>query len=96
MINFIISFIDYFDKLRILKFFKKNLDDNKINVIDIELIKVRQLIFLNNFNVNKILFLNQTKKLFSKIKKRFVDRRIHLFNLGVGFKNERKFKSYYR
>tara|TARA_B100001121_G_C18655097_1_gene606033 strand:- start:54 stop:746 length:693 start_codon:yes stop_codon:yes gene_type:complete len=91
MINFIISFIDYFDKLRILKFFKKNLDDNKINVIDIGAHKGETIkFFLNNFNVNKIFVFEPNEKLFSKIKKRFVDRRIHLFNLGVGFKNERK------
>lgn len=91
MINFIISFIDYFDKLRILKFFKKNLDDNKINVIDIGAHKGETIkFFLNNFNVNKIFVFEPNKKLFSKIKKKFVDKRIHLFNFGVGFKNERK------
>ena len=91
MINFIISFIDYFDKLRILKFFKQNLDDNKINVIDIGAHKGETIkFFLNNFNVNKIYVFEPNKKLFSNIKKRFIDKRIHLFNFGVGFKNERK------
>ena len=35
MINLIINFIDYFDKLKILKFFKKNIQNEFINVIDI-------------------------------------------------------------
>ena len=98
MINFIISFIDYFDKLRILKFFKQNLDDNKINVIDIGAHKGETIkFFLNNFNVNKIYVFEPNKKLFSNIKKRFIDKRIHLFNFGVGFKNEsKKFESYHR
>ena len=91
MINFIISFIDYFDKIKILKFFKKNLHNKQINVIDIGAHKGETLkFFLDNFNVNKIFVFEPNKKLFTKIKKNFIDKRIHLFNFGVGLKNERK------
>ena len=91
MINLIISFIDYFDKIKILKFFKKNLNDKQINVIDIGAHKGETLkFFLDNFNINKIFVFEPNKKLFTKIKKKFIDTRIHLFNFGVGLKNEKK------
>ena len=35
MINYIISLIDYPNKLKVLKFFKKNLDNDFLNIIDI-------------------------------------------------------------
>ena len=33
MINYIISLIDYPNKLKILKFFKKNLNNNSLNIM---------------------------------------------------------------
>ena len=91
MINLIISFIDYFDKIKILKFFKKNLNDKQINVIDIGAHKGETLkFFLDNFNVNKIFVFEPNKELFEYIKNKFNSKKIYLFNYGVGIKNEKK------
>ena len=73
MIDLIINFIDYFDKLKILKFFKKNIQKESLNVIDIgghkgETVKF----FINNFNINKIFVFEPNVDLFVKIKKIFL------------------------
>jgi len=91
MIDLIINFIDYFDKLKILKFFKKNIQNEFINVVDIgghkgETVKF----FINNFNINKIFVFEPNVNLFVKIKKNFSDSKIKIFNYGVGFKRKKK------
>ena len=73
MINIIINFNNYFNKLKILKFFKKNIQNEFINVIDIgghkgETVKF----FINNFNINKIFVFEPNVDLFVKIKKIFL------------------------
>jgi len=91
MINYIISLIDYPNKLKVLKFFKKNLDNDFLNIIDIGGHKGETLeFFLDNFNVNKIFVFEPNKELFEYIKKKFNDKKIYLFNYGVGIKNEKK------
>ena len=91
MINYLINLIDFFDKVKILKFFKKNLDNKSINVIDIGGHKGETLkFFLNNFNIKKIYVFEPNKNLFDKIKKEFIDKRVKVFNFGVGLRNDRK------
>lgn len=91
MINYIISLIDYPNKLKVLKFFKKNLNNDFLNIIDIGGHKGETLeFFLDNFNVNKIFVFEPNKELFEYIKKKFNDKKIYLFNYGVGIKNEKK------
>jgi len=91
MINYIISLIDYPNKLKILKFFKKNLNNNSLNIIDIGGHKGETLnFFLDNFNVNKIFVFEPNKELFEYIKNKFNSKKIYLFNYGVGIKNEKK------
>jgi len=89
MINIVISFIDYFDKIKILKFFKKNLHDKQINVIDIGAHKGETLkFFLDNFNVNKIFAFEPNKKLFIYLQNKYRTQtkhkqRVKLHNFGV-------------
>ena len=91
MINLIIRLIDFSNKIKVLNFFRKNLDKRQINVIDIGGHKGETLnFFLKNFNINKIFVFEPNKELFNYIKKKFSDKRIFLFNYGVGFTNERK------
>ena len=91
MINYFINLIDYFDKIKILKFFKKNLNNKSICVIDIGGHKGETLkFFLNNFNIKKIYVFEPNKNLFDKIKQNFIDKRVHIFNFGVGLRNEKK------
>lgn len=91
MINLIIKLIDYPNKIKVLNFFRKNLDKKLINVIDIGGHKGETLeFFMDNFSVNKIFVFEPNIKLFKYIKKKFFNEKIFLFNNGVGFKNERK------
>ena len=91
MISLIINLIDYTNKLKILKFFKKRFNKNLINVIDIGGHKGETLeFFLKNFNVNKIFVFEPNKKLFDIIKNKFKKKNIHIFNYGVGFEKEIK------
>ena len=91
MINYIISLIDYPNKLKVLKFFKKNLNNDFLHIIDIGGHKGETLeFFLNNFNINKIFVFEPNKELFEYIKNKFNSNKIYLFNYGVGIKNEKK------
>ncbi len=91
MINYIISLIDYPSKLKVLKFFKKSLNNDLLNIIDIGGHKGETLeFFLDNFNVNKIFVFEPNKELFEYIKNKFINKKIYLFNYGVGIKNEKK------
>jgi len=91
MINYIISLIDYPNKLKVLKFFKKSLNNDFLNIIDIGGHKGETLeFFLDNFNVNKIFVFEPNKELFEYIKNKFINKKIYLFNYGVGIKNEKK------
>ena len=91
MISLIINLIDYTNKLKILKFFKKNLNKNLINVIDIGGHKGETLkFFLKKFNVKKIFVFEPNKNLFDEIQNQFKDKNIYLFNYGVGLANETK------
>lgn len=91
MISLIINLIDYTNKLKVLKFFKKKFDKNLINVIDIGGHKGETLeFFLKNFNINNIFVFEPNKKLFDVIKNKFKKENIHIFNYGVGFEKEIK------
>ena len=84
MINYIISLIDYPNKLKVLKFFKKNLNNDFLNIIDIGGHKGETLeFFLDNFNVNKIFVFEPNKELFEYIKKKFNDKNISNLDLLI-------------
>ena len=67
------------------------MNNDLLNIIDIGGHKGETLeFFLDNFNVNKIFVFEPNKELFEYIKKKFNDKKIYLFNYGVGIKNEKK------
>ena len=73
MINLIIKLIDFSNKIKVLNFFRKNLDKRQINVIDIGGHKGETLnFFLKNFNINKIFVFEPNKELFNYIKKKIL------------------------
>ena len=85
MINLIIKLIDFTNKIKVLNFLKKSLDNKQLNVIDIGGHKGETLnFFLKNFHINKIFVFEPNKDLFDYIKKKFSDKRVNLFNYGVG------------
>ena len=91
MINLIIKLIDYSNKIKVLRFFKKNLNKNQLNIIDIGGHKGETLnFFIKNFYINKIFVFEPNIHLYNYIKKKFFNKKIFLFNYGVGYSNEKK------
>ena len=94
-LSIIIYFIDINNKKKIINFFKRKLNKKPLIIIDIgahigETIKL----FCNNFNIQNIVAFEANpfvfKKLKKKIKKINQENKIHLFNLGLGDKEETK------
>ena len=91
MIDFIINLIDYSNKKKILNFFKKNLSDKEITVIDIGAHKGETInFFTKNFNVVKIFAFEPNQDLFNFLKRKIINKNVYLYNYGVGLKNEHK------
>ncbi len=90
-LGLIIEIIDYPNKLKIKKFFKKNLINKDLIIIDIGAHKGETInFFLDNFNISKLYAFEPNKDL-QKIlsnNKKFKSTNIELFNYGVG--NETK------
>ncbi len=91
MLSIIINLIDYTNKKKILNFFKKNLNDKLINVIDIGAHKGETInFFLKNFNIKKLFVFEPNKNLYEFLIKKFPQKNIFIFNYGAGFKKEKK------
>lgn len=89
MLDLIIKLVDYPNKIKILKFFKKKLNNQTLNVIDIGGHRGETLeFFIDNFNINKIFVFEPNKKLFEFLQKKFTHKKIMIFNYGVGLNNE--------
>ena len=90
-LGLIIEIIDYPNKLKIKKFFKKNLINKDLIIIDIGAHKGETInFFLDNFNISKLYAFEPNKDL-QKIlsnNKKFKSTNIELLNYGVG--NETK------
>ena len=91
MINYLINLIDLINKYKILNFFKKHLNQKKINVIDIGAHKGETInFFTDNFNVNMIDAFEPNIELYNQLKKKFNDKKVNIYNYGVGLKKEQK------
>ncbi len=89
--DFLINIIDYSNKNKVIKFFKKKINQNLINVIDIGGHKGETInFFLKNFNINKIYVFEPNHHLYEVLIRRFTNQNIFIFNYGVGFQNEKK------
>jgi len=89
----IINLIDLRNKLKIINYFKKNLDKNYLNVIDIGSHKGETIdLFINNFNLNCIYSFEPNVNLYNQLikKKKYKNNQIKIFNLGVGRISEEK------
>ena len=95
LLSLLINFIDSNNKKKITNFFKKNLNDNPINILDIGAHTGETIsLFCNNFSINKILAFEANPYTFAKLEK-IINRReysdkIKLFNCGLGEKKEKK------
>ena len=91
MLSIIINLIDFTNKKKVLNFFKKNLNNKFINVIDIGAHKGETIsFFLKNFKIRKLFVFEPNKNLYEFLIKKFPRENIFIFNYGVGFKNEKK------
>ena len=95
ILSFFISIIDQSNKKKILSFFKKKLKNKSLNIIDVGAHKGETIqLFLNNFNIDKILAFEANPNIFNYLKKnvREIDHRkkVDLFNYGLGSHRENK------
>ena len=94
ILDFLVSLIDKSNKNRITAFLKKKTSDKKLIIIDVGAHKGETLkIFINNFDIERILCFEPNKSVFNILVKRFSD----LKNKGVtllnyGLSNQRKIK----
>ena len=94
ILDFLISLIDKSNKNRITAFLKKKTSDKKLIIIDVGAHKGETLkIFINNFDIERILCFEPNKSVFNILVKRFSD----LKNKGVillnyGLSDQRKIK----
>ena len=85
--NFLLSVFDFPNKNKIKNFFKKNLLNEKLTIIDIGAHKGETInFFLSNFNVYKIYAFEPNEKLYKLLlnKKRYISNKVELLNCGVG------------
>ena len=68
--NVLINVIDYSNKKKILNFFKKELKNKPLNIIDIGAHKGETIdFFLNNFLIKKILAFEPNEELYNQLRK---------------------------
>lgn len=91
ILDIVIRIIDYPNKLKVLFFFKKNLGKKVLNIIDIGAHKGETIdFFFKNFNINKIISFEPNHKLYQNLKNKYLNKKISIFNYGVGLNNEEK------
>jgi len=89
----IVSIIDRKNKIKILEFFKKKIANQSITVMDIGAHKGETIeLFYRTFNINKIYSFEPNVNLFKFLKsiKKYNNKKIEIFNVGFGEKNEYK------
>ena len=90
----LLSIIDRKNKIKILEFFKEKILNQFITVLDIGAHKGETIeLFYRAFNINKIYSFEPNVNLFKflkSIKEYRSNKKIKIFNLGFGDKNEKK------
>ncbi len=88
-LSIFINFIDNSNKNKITFFLKKKLKDEYLNIIDIGSHKGETInLFLKEFNIQKILAFEPNIKLYNFLIKKYNDKKVKLFNCGVGLNEE--------
>ncbi len=93
LIKLLIGLIDYPNKKKIIKFFKKNFNNQKLKIIDIGAHEGETIeLFLRNFEIEKIHAFEPNFDLFDRLKKKnnLKNDKIFFYNLGVGLEKEEK------
>ncbi len=90
ILSIIISLIDYPNKKKIISFLKEKFKNENLNIIDIGSHKGETInLFSKNFNIQKIFAFEPNIKLFNFLnKKNYDDKKIKLFNCGVGMSED--------
>ena len=91
LLTIFLGLVDYSNKFKIIRFFKKNFGEKYINVIDIGSHKGETIDYLlKNFKIEKIFSFEPNVNLYDYLKKRarFNNEKVHLYNCGIGLKKE--------
>jgi len=97
LFNLILKCVDFFYKKKIISFFKNNLKNNFNTMIDVGAHKGETIQeFLSNFKIKNIYSFEASPKTFTKliikldkIKKKFNQTNIEIFNFGIGNTNNK-------
>ena len=90
-LTYLISFIDNPNKKKIIFFLKNKFKDKELRVIDIGAHKGETIdLFLQNFKIKQIYSFEPNISLFTKLKlkQKYLNDRIKLYNYGVGLKEK--------
>lgn len=95
-LSLIINAIDNPNKKKIIYFFKKRLNEKSLNILDVGAHKGETIdLFYQNFNINKIFAFEANSDIFkeleSEIIKKNYQKKITLFNIGLGSKEDIKY-----
>ncbi len=91
LLSIFLSLVDYTNKIKVIRFFKRNFGENNLNVIDIGSHEGETIDYLlKNFNIKKIFSFEPNVNLYNYLKKktRFNNEKVNLYNCGVGLKKE--------
>ena len=92
ILNFLINLIDYYNKKKIINYFKFNLSRSKLNIFDIGAHKGETIdLFLNNFNIDKIYAFEPNYELFNYLRNKYYsEKKVLIYNMGIGQIDELK------
>jgi len=92
----LITILDYSNKLKIIKFFKKKIKNKKIILIDIGAHKGETInLFSQNFKIKKIFAFEANTEIFNLLKKKLSNNKIidklNFYNVGLGEENRKEY-----
>ncbi len=92
LLSILIEILDKRNKTKIINFFKKKLNDDKITLIDVGAHKGETIkLFSKNFRIKNIFAIEPNIEIFEILKKNFsFDKKIFIFNFGLSSDYEKK------
>ena len=91
ILNILINIFDHPNKQKVIKFFKNYFGKKDLTIIDIGAHKGETIdLFIDNFHISNIIAFEPNTKLYHQLKKKYHNKKLLLFNNGVGIKYEQR------
>ena len=92
LLSYLISIIDNSNKKKIINFFKKIYFYKSLIIVDVGAHKGETIeLFSKNFQVRKIFAFEANSEMFKILKKKFLDKKIIIYNTALGSNNTQKY-----